>query len=96
MLLIVCRLKVFVFGLIYSMKSENILMIIAINIKRKRADIGISQEELADLSGLHRTYISAVERSGRNISIINLEKIAKALGVNLADLVSYEEVDGEL
>ncbi len=46
----------------------------------------ISQEELAFRAKLHRTYVSDVERGSRNISIENVEKIAKALGVNAADL----------
>ena len=49
--------------------------------KEYRKQKGLSQEELADLSGLHRTYISAVERERRNISIDNIEKIAKSLDV---------------
>lgn len=48
---------------------------------------GMSQEELAFESGLHRTYISSVERGERNIAIINMHKIAKALGVDLRDLI---------
>ena len=51
-----------------------------------RQDKGISQEELADLAGLHRTYVSSVERGKRNISLLNIEKLAKALGVPPAKL----------
>ena len=48
---------------------------------------GISQEELAQKSGLHRTYIGGVERGERNISLVNIEKIAKALDLSLTDIV---------
>ncbi|OGK38786.1 transcriptional regulator [Candidatus Roizmanbacteria bacterium RIFCSPHIGHO2_12_FULL_42_10] len=48
----------------------------------------ISQEELAFRAGLHRTYISDVERGFRNISIENIEKLAKALNVNIDKLIS--------
>ena len=55
-------------------------------IRKIRLAAGISQEKLASLTKLHRTYISDVERGNRNISIINLEKISKALGASLSDL----------
>lgn len=45
-------------------------------------DRGYSQEYLAELAGLHRTYISAIERERRNISIENIEKIAEALNID--------------
>ena len=54
---------------------------LAVNIKRYRAQRDLSQEALAELAGLHRTYISLVERERRNISIENIEKIASALEV---------------
>ena len=48
---------------------------------------GISQEVLAQKSGLHRTYIGGIERGERNISLVNIEKIAKALDLTLVDIV---------
>ncbi|PRW96626.1 transcriptional regulator [Pseudomonas fragi] len=50
----------------------------------------ISQEELAALCGLHRTYIGSVERGERNITLLNAEKIAHALGEPLTELVKEE------
>lgn len=58
------------------------------NMIRLRKEKGWSQEELADQSGLHRTYISGVERKDRNPTIMVLEKIATALGVEVAQLLS--------
>ncbi|HHC6501549.1 TPA: helix-turn-helix transcriptional regulator [Vibrio parahaemolyticus] len=56
------------------------------NLKKYRKQQGISQEELADLCGLHRTYIGSVERGERNISINNVEKISVALNINVIKL----------
>ena len=47
----------------------------------------LSQDQLAELSELHRTYIGSVERGERNITLLNASKIAKALSVSLAELV---------
>ncbi len=54
-------------------------------IRQKR---GLSQEALAEEAGLHRTYVSSVERGGRNISLLNIERLAKALKVKISELVS--------
>jgi transcriptional regulator with XRE-family HTH domain len=61
--------------------------IFAKNLRRIRNETGLSQEELASRAGLHRTYISSIERGQRNISIENIFAIAKALKVAPADLV---------
>lgn len=63
----------------------DVTQVFAENIKRLRLANGISQEALADLAGLHRTYIGAVERGERNITLINANKIAEALGAKLSD-----------
>ncbi len=54
---------------------------------RVRASKGLSQEKLAELAGLHRTYIGSVERGERNVSIDNIELIAKALGTPAHELL---------
>ncbi len=59
----------------------NLIHTFAANLHRYRTVQGLSQEKLAELAGLHRTYISAVERERRNISIDNIEQIANALGI---------------
>jgi transcriptional regulator with XRE-family HTH domain len=61
-------------------------------IRARRAHLGWSQEKLAEVSGLHRTYISSVERSERNVSIDNIWRIAQALGVRISDLFVAEEL----
>jgi transcriptional regulator with XRE-family HTH domain len=57
------------------------------NLQRLRAEKGWSQEELADRSGLHRTYISGVERGVRNPTITVVERIAAALDVGCGELL---------
>jgi transcriptional regulator with XRE-family HTH domain len=47
----------------------------------------VSQEKLAERAGLHRTYVSSVERGKRNISLVNIEGLANALGVSMAELM---------
>lgn len=56
-------------------------------VNRLRKAKGWTQEELAKMTGLHRTYIGSIERSERNISLINIERIAKALKVKVEDLI---------
>ena len=56
-------------------------------IRELRKQKGFSQERLAFKSGLHRTYISDIERGSRNVSLKNIEKIAKALGVSPKSLL---------
>jgi transcriptional regulator with XRE-family HTH domain len=59
----------------------NVRRRVGLNVKRFRAERGLSQEELAFECGLHRTYVSGVERGVRNPTVVVLEKIAKALKV---------------
>ena len=59
-------------------------------IKYLRNQLGVSQEELADKAGIDRTYITSVECGKRNVSIVNIEKIANALGVTLSKLFDFE------
>ena len=71
--------------------SENGLVglqaIVAANVKRLRLRLGLSQEQLAEVCGYHRTYIGSIERGERNITISTLEAVAVALEVKPADLL---------
>lgn len=55
-------------------------------IRELRRERGLSQEDLAELCGLDRTYISGIERGLRNVALRNIEVLAQALGVSLSDL----------
>jgi transcriptional regulator with XRE-family HTH domain len=61
------------------------------NLRKLREAKGLSQERLAELAGLHRTYVGSVERSERNISVDNMERLANALGVTVSSLLEKEE-----
>jgi transcriptional regulator with XRE-family HTH domain len=56
------------------------------SVRRTRQELGISQEELAAISGLHRTYVSSVERGERNVGLVNIHRLADALRVPVARL----------
>ena len=69
----------------------DLLHIFGINVRQRREELGISQEKFAELCGLHRTYISDLERFQRNISINHIEKIADALGTEAYTLLMIPE-----
>lgn len=86
MLLIVCRL-ISIIGLpSLWFEMGDIRRVLGSNIKKVRREKKISQEQLANLCGLHRTYVGAIERGERNVSLINIQKIAKALKVPIQKL----------
>ena len=60
-------------------------------VRRLRLESGLSQERLAELSGLHRNYIGAIERAERTPSIVSADRIARALGTTLAGLFAELE-----
>jgi transcriptional regulator with XRE-family HTH domain len=61
---------------------------LARQLRALRATQGLSQEALAELSGLHRTYVGSLERQERNVSVDNVERLAIALNVDIGDLLS--------
>ncbi len=66
---------------------SNINKEVGFRIREVRQERGLSQEKLAALADLHRAYVGQIERGEKNIGLKNLEKIAKALGVNIKDLL---------
>jgi transcriptional regulator with XRE-family HTH domain len=60
-------------------------------IKARREELGLTQEDLAHTSQIHRTYISDVERGSRNICLMNIERVASALAVRISELFQIAE-----
>jgi len=69
------------------MERKDLLIWLGYRIRYFRNNLGVSQEELGQLANLHRTYIGSIERGERNISFINLVKIAKALHTEASELI---------
>lgn len=66
--------------------NQNILIEFGKNVRELRKSKGLSQEELAFRAVLHRTYIGMIERAEKNITLLNIQKIANALDTSIADL----------
>ena len=63
----------------YISSEKEILVAFGLKMKNIRLSLNLSQEEMAELCGLHRTYIGSMERGERNISILNIVKICKSI-----------------
>jgi len=68
-------------------------LVLATNLRRIRRERFLSQDELADLCQLHRTFIGGIERGERNITLLTLEKIASALAVDPLSLIKSGQND---
>jgi transcriptional regulator with XRE-family HTH domain len=73
--------------------SDPTLKLIGERIRDLRKQRGLSQEQLGELADFHYTYIGGVERAEKNISVLNLAKIATALNVGLYDLFEYTRLN---
>jgi transcriptional regulator with XRE-family HTH domain len=60
-------------------------------VRGRREELGLTQEDLADRAGIHRTYLSDVERGSRNVSLVNIERLAAALSLPLSKLFRLVE-----
>jgi transcriptional regulator with XRE-family HTH domain len=67
---------------------SSLRKVVADNVRRLRLELGLSQEGLAAEAGLHRTYVGAIERAERNLSLDNIERLSKALRVAPAVLLT--------
>ena len=74
------------------MKSKpSARRIFAENLRKARLAKGLSQEDLAELANLHRTYVGSVERAERNVSIDNMERLAASLSLSLSKLLQEDK-----
>lgn len=71
----------------------EIRKVLAANVRALRSRLGISQEELADRCSLHRTYVGAIERGERNVTLSTLEVFSEALGASVPDLLTPKRYD---
>lgn len=69
------------------MDKQTILLRFGQSVQQHRKALGLSQEQLADKAGVHRTYIGMIERAEKNITLCNMEKIAKALDTSISSLL---------
>lgn len=69
------------------MDKQPILLHFGQSVQLHRKALGLSQEQLADKAGVHRTYIGMIERAEKNITLCNMEKIAKALDTSISSLL---------
>ncbi|WP_414578285.1 helix-turn-helix domain-containing protein [Anabaena sp. CCY 9402-a] len=65
------------------------------SVRKRRRELDLSQEELAKKAELHRTYISSIESGKCNVSLDNIEKLAKALNISIPDLFANYNTDSE-
>ena len=70
--------------------KKEVLIKFGEKVREIRKEKGLSQEELAYRANLHRTYIGMIERAEKNITLLNIEKIANALEISVNDLFIYE------
>lgn len=68
------------------MKSNTLVKFGEI-VRKKRLDRGLSQEDFAELVGVHRTYVGMIERAEKNITLLNIEKIAQAFDISISELL---------
>ena len=73
--------------------SKCLTSVLASNLRSDRREKQLSQESLAELCGLHRTYVGSVERGERNVTLSSLEVLARSLGVSVPELLTPRSDD---
>ena len=72
--------------LVVKRQKSDVLVRFGQAVRDRRIEKELSQEGLAELADLHRTYVADIERGGRNVSMKNIEKLARALSLSIAEL----------
>lgn len=75
--------------------SRRITQVLANNVRTFRKSKGLSQEDLAEVCNLHRTYVGSVERGERNVTLSTLEVIANALGISVPKLLTQGSIEND-
>lgn len=70
-----------------SPQTCKLVTVFAANVRARRAELGYTQEALAELAGVHRTYVGMLERGEKNVTIYNIERLAQALDLAPASLL---------
>lgn len=70
------------------MDKQPILLQFGRSVQQHRKALGLSQEQLADKAGVHRTYIGMIERAEKNVTLCNIARIAKALNIPICELLN--------
>ncbi|MGI8774472.1 MAG: helix-turn-helix domain-containing protein [Actinomycetota bacterium] len=68
-------------------KRRKVATVFGERVRARRHELGLSQEEVAERAGMHFTYVGSVERGERNISLVNIVRLAAALGVDPGELL---------
>lgn len=91
LLIIVCRTLVSIvitFWVVNSrLMDKHLLIKFGQKVRQERTKLGLSQEKLAEIANVHRTYVGMIERAEKNITLTNVDKIAKALGLSIEELM---------
>ncbi len=69
--------------------SRLILQQFGQKVRSERLKLNLSQEKLAERAGVHRTYVGMIERAEKNITLLNIEKFAKALDISISELLDF-------
>ena len=74
------------------MEKQPILLRFGQSVQQHRKALGLSQEQHADKAGVHRTYIGMIERAEKNVTLCNIERLAKALNVPICELLNNNTI----